>query len=420
MRLSSLAATVLLLGPASAAAQMTMEIDADSPSGRPWALLSATAITAYTWMSRVPRGASLDEFHLVQPIVMLQAGALRDRLRFEGAIDFEGATMPNGELGPGLWGEGFIDRRHPHTYFHELILSGAVPLPGGLHVSLAAGKGFAPYGTDDPMNRPAELFPVNHHWSQILERAVLIAGVQWRPLVLEAGLFNGDEPENPSQWPNLSRFGDSRSIRLLIHPIEGVELQGSHAVVKSPEHRPGAGSDNYKWSASVRVERPLLGGRGYLLGEWAHNSEFDGFFTFRSWLIESAWSGGRQRPYYRYENTDRPEESRTQNPFRGVRPHLENSIIGSSRWSVHTAGYGVELGSTRRLGIEPFVEVSYARVRKLGGGIYDPQLIYGGDSFWRLTTAVRLNWRMQGHRMGRYGVTAGQGVADTQMTHLMK
>lgn len=387
----------------------------DSARSRPWAMLSANAIPAYTWMSRVPRGGSLDEFHVVQPIVMLEAGALGNRLRFQGTFDFEGATMPHGELGPGLWGEGFIDRRHPHTYFHELMLQGELPLPDGIAVSLSAGKGFAPFGSDDPMSRPAELYPVNHHWAQILERAVLVGAIAWRPLVLEAGIFDGDEPEYPSQWPNLSRFGDSRSIRLLVHPMTGVEVQGSHAVVKSPEHRGGAGSDNYKWSTSIRVERPLLGGTGYLLGEWAHNSEFDGFFKFRSWLAEGAWTRGRHRPYLRYENTDRPEEGRTQDPFRGIRPHLENSILGATRWSVTTAGYGVELFRPARLSVQPFVEVSYATVEKLGGGIFDPAVIYGGNTFWRLTGAVRVSWRMQGHRMGRYGVLAGPVGGESSM-----
>ena len=59
-------------------------------------------------------------------------------------------------------------------------------------LSLTAGKGFAPFGTDDPMSRPVLRYPVNHHLAQILERAVAIgrsiagavtAGVrpvQWR------------------------------------------------------------------------------------------------------------------------------------------------------------------------------------------------------------------------------------------------
>ena len=38
-------------------------------------------------------------------------------------LNLEGATIPEGELAPGNWGEGFVDRRHPHTYVHELMLT---------------------------------------------------------------------------------------------------------------------------------------------------------------------------------------------------------------------------------------------------------------------------------------------------------
>ena len=40
--------------------------------------------------------------------------------------------------------------------------------PGrSVHASLSAGKGFAPFGTDDPMSRPIFRYPVNHHLAQI-------------------------------------------------------------------------------------------------------------------------------------------------------------------------------------------------------------------------------------------------------------
>ncbi|HTO72480.1 MAG TPA: hypothetical protein VMJ30_01615, partial [Gemmatimonadales bacterium] len=172
--------------------------------------------------------------------------------------------------------------------------------------------------------------------------------------------------------------------------------------------RPGAGSDNWKWSASARAERPLLGGWGYLFGEYAHNSEFDGFFQFRSWLVEGAWTGGRHRPYLRYENTDRPEEERTSDPYRSPRPHLENSITGTTRWSIVTAGYGFELFPGRKYSVEPIAEVSHAAIKTIGGGIFDPEVFYGGSTFWRLAIGARLSWRMKGHRMGRYGVLDGQ------------
>src|SRR6266498_4964828 len=102
--------------------------------------------------------------------------------------------------------------------------SGRVPVT----VSISAGKGFAPFGSDDPMNRPALAFPANHHWSQILERAVAVAGVRAGPVTLEAALFNGDEPERPGQWPRISgRFGDSRSGRATLALGRAVQLEGS-------------------------------------------------------------------------------------------------------------------------------------------------------------------------------------------------
>jgi hypothetical protein len=123
----------------------------------------------------VPRDRSLSEMRVVQPVVALQAE--RGRLAALATLNVEGWTMPEGELTPGAWGEGFIDRRHPHTYVHELMLTARDLLgkrDGSTSLSLASGKGFAPFGTDDPMMRPPLRYPVNHHLAQILERAVVI------------------------------------------------------------------------------------------------------------------------------------------------------------------------------------------------------------------------------------------------------
>src|SRR5207253_4465059 len=94
-------------------------------------------------------------------------------------------------------------------------------------LALAVGKGFAPFGTDDPMSRPPILYPVNHHLGQILERAVGIAALRVGPVTAEIGLFDGDEPERPSQWPKVSRFGDSWSTRLTVEPLAGLQTQVS-------------------------------------------------------------------------------------------------------------------------------------------------------------------------------------------------
>ncbi|MEP6573148.1 MAG: hypothetical protein ABJD11_10655 [Gemmatimonadota bacterium] len=384
-----------------------------------WFHLSAQAIPSYTHASAIPNGGGLGEVRIVQPILMIDAGALAGHLRFRSTLDAEGWTIPDGQLAPGDWGEGFDDRRHPHTYVHELILT-SIGHSGPLGFSLSVGKGFVPFGTDDPMSRPALIYPVNHHLSQILERGVAALGLSAGPVVLEGSLFDGDEPERPGQWPLLGtsssgiysgwRFGDSWSARLTVRPGAGLEFQGSRARVRSPEHRPGAGTDNFKWSVSGRLAREIAGAPGYALIEWARSTEASGFFVFHSFLLEGAWSPGRHRPYYRFERTDRPEDMRTLDPFRSVRPHLENSILGTTRWTVHTIGYGLLLSPSRaRWEIQPFAEASYSKPENLSGGIFDPATFYRSDHIWTLSAGLRLSWLMSGHRMGRYGVAADEG-----------
>ncbi|HEY3013102.1 MAG TPA: hypothetical protein VGJ36_10165, partial [Gemmatimonadales bacterium] len=239
----------------------------------PWIRLGANAVPVYTRVDPIPRGGSLGEIRVVQPTLMAHAGALSDRLRLLATINLEGLTIPDGELAPGDWGEGFMDRRHPHTYVHELMLTFDQMIgAGGPRVSVSAGKGFAPFGTDDPMARPILRYPVNHHLAQILERAVAILGVKVGPVLAEAGVFNGDEPERPGQWPRFSRFGDSWSARATLFPTGQVELQGSHAEVHSPEHRPGFGTDQRKWSLSGRWTGDVGRFPVYGLLEWARTS----------------------------------------------------------------------------------------------------------------------------------------------------
>jgi hypothetical protein len=377
----------------------------------------------YTYADPVPRDRALGEVRLVQPAIMVHGGAFANRLRFIGTLDLEGLTIPNGELTPGAWGEGFIDRRHPHTYVHELMLTGEQVLrrgPGGVRASLSLGKGFAPFGTDDPMSRPIIRYPVNHHLAQILERAVVIAGVHAGPVILEGGLFNGDEPAEPGDWPELSRFGDSWSGRLTFVPVPDLELQGSYARVQSPEHRLGAGTDQQKWSVAARWHGQINSNPVYALAEWVRTSEANGFFILHGVLAEGAWSPGRSRLHYRFERTERPEEERTLDPFRSVRPHSENSIQGVTRWTIHTLGYGlpVSLPVARLSGI-PFVEISYGRMSKVGAGIFDIRSFYGRNSFWSIGLGIRLNMGSPMHRMGRYGVAqkSDSGHPEHQKLH---
>ena len=199
--------------------------------------VSGQLIALWTLFDPVPFDSALAELRVVQPVVMLRV--VTGRLRFLATLNLEGATMEGGELGPGTWGEGFMDRRHPHTYAHELLVSGTDLLgrrDGEGQLSVTAGKGFAPFGTDDPMIRPPLRYPVNHHFAQILERAVLIGAGRRGPVTLELGLFNGDEPERPDQWPLIAgRFGDSWSGRLTAVPVIRPKLPAAKLVTGLPK-----------------------------------------------------------------------------------------------------------------------------------------------------------------------------------------
>jgi len=404
---------------------LTQQAEAQSPVT---AHLAAQLIPLYTSVDPIPGGETLGELRVVQPLLMLHLGAVDDHLRLTTTLDLEGKTIPDGELAPGDWGEGYVDRRHPHTYVHELMLSGVDllgDLDGAARVSLSVGKGFVPFGTDDPMSRPPVRYPVNHHFAQILERAVAMAGVRVGPVIAEGSFFDGDEPERPDQWPLIKnddewRFGDSWSLRLTLLPVRHVELQGSRAKVHSPEHRPGAGTDAWKWDVSARYEGPVGHSRVYGLAEWAKTEEAEGFFVFHSILAEGAWTVGHHRPYYRFERTERPEETRTLDPFRSLRPHLENSILGITRWTLHTIGYGFGFSlSQGRLDLQPFVEGTFGKVGLVQPGLFDPELFYGKESVRSPSVGVRAAWQLHGHRMGRYGALLDDGPAMTHEHHEM-
>lgn len=366
--------------------------------------VSAHAVAALTRVDPVPGGGDLTELRLVQPALMARLTGPA-RLSLLATLDLEGVTMGQGELTPGAWGEGFVDRRHPHTYVHELLLTADDLLgtaDGDTRMSVTAGKGFAPFGTDDPMSRPVLRYPVNHHLAQVLERAVVIGAVHRGAIAAEFGLFNGDEPTRPGEWPRVGRVGDSWSARLTARPASGVELQASRAQVHSADSREGGGPDQGKWSLSARWSGPVGGQPLYGLVEWARTSEADGFFVFSSLLAEGAWTRGPHRLHYRLERTERPEEERISH-FRTRRPHSENSNLGTTRWTIHTAGWTAVLLRLGGTTVAPLVEASYGRIGKVGGGLFDVEQVYGREHFWSLTLGLRFGYGGGPHRMGRYG-----------------
>lgn len=366
--------------------------------------VGAHAIGMVTRQSPAIAGRAYTEGYLTQPTLMAHASAWKSRLAFQAMLSLEGLTLERGELNPGIVGEGYVDRRHPHTYLHEITASLSESI-GGARGSLTLGKGFAPFGTDDPMSRPFVKYPINHHLAQVLERIVAVAAVRAGPVSIEAGSFNGDEPETPGDAPNRSRLWDSWAVRATIFPAAGAEIQGSHARVRSPEIARGGGPDDRKWSTSARFEDVARG--WYAMGEWARTTGYAGSsktFAFSSFLIEAESAAGPLAVAGRIEVTERPDEERLTNPFRSSPGGHDFSILGRSRWTIATLRVAAPL-SRSRMEFEPFLELAHHRVREtFQPSGFVPAQFYGSDRIWMLSLGARLAFGQLHRRMGRYGV----------------
>ncbi len=225
------------------------------------------------------------------------------------------------------------------------------------------------------MVRPFLRYPVNHHLAQILERAVAIAAVRAGPLLAEAGLFNGDEPERPGQWPRVGgRFGDSWSGRLTARSGPGSR---SGQLRAGPFARaPAWGGDRpgqvERWPAGWT--RRIGGHPAYALLEWARTSEADGFFVFHSVLAEGAWSSGPPSSPVPVR-ADRAPGGGADRPV--SLPAAPPGELDSGHDALDDPHGGVRGRGAPAPGLEvrPLVEVAYARVAKVGGGLFDVERV---------------------------------------------
>ncbi|HSL70241.1 MAG TPA: hypothetical protein VK864_08350 [Longimicrobiales bacterium] len=373
---------------------------ADRPYSATWGV---QAIGLLTHASPAVRGEPLTEWYLTQPNLFAHATA--HGLELRATLNLEGLTLTRGELNAGTWGEGYVDRRHPHTYAHELIGSFRGEA-AGLTWSLAAGRGFAPFGTDDPMVRPLLKFPANHHLAQILERLVAVAAIRRGPAIVELAAFNGDEPLDPNSLGTLDRFGDSWSARVTLLPLSGLEVQNSRAFVRSPEQVEDGDIDQAKWSVSARSERAQASDTIYVLAEWMRTAEVhdgDEVLVLHSALAEASAARGPWRAAARVERTLRPESERTTSIFRFPWPHADATIFGLTRWVNLSLNVSRRL-SVKRIDLTPVVEVSHQRPRAtVEPAFFGPEQLFGSDRLWSWSLGLRAAFGAPHKRMGRYG-----------------
>lgn len=145
------------------------------------------------------------------------------------------------QVGEALNGRPLIDRQHPHDLFMQLAAIWRVPLSHATGFTVAGGPvGEPALGPVAFMHRASAadvpLAPLSHHTSDSTHIAfgVVTAAVDHGPLVVEASVFNGREPDE-NRWDfDFGRL-DSISARVWYRPSREWEFQVSTGHLVNPE-----------------------------------------------------------------------------------------------------------------------------------------------------------------------------------------
>ena len=396
------------------------------PIGGGWQLMGMaqvipTVTTASPWRDGTVLKAS--GVYATQPAIMADLASPGRRVVLRTTLNVEAWTQRDGEITYGGWGEGFIDSRHPHTLLHEAMLTvNWWQLHGGA-LSLSAGKGFAPYGTDDPMSRPAVKYPTNHHLSQVLERWTANAAYLRNGWSLEAGLFGGAEPDGPYDLRNIGSFGDSWSARLTTRFGSGVgpaapwELSASHASIT--ESHDGAAATTRLYNTAVRHAASHGAADVYALleGSLSNPDEGKGHFSLLGELQLGLGRERRHAPYARVEYASRPEYERLGLPGSAgfFRYDHDSHEIGATRWLATTLGYGYT-ATGGIVSVRPYAELQHDYVAAARGGIH-PRELYGAPSIWSVSVGARVFVGGGPMRMGSYGALDPMTAPMPGMAH---
>ena len=395
--------------PASVGAQATKHKMFSMTSGDGWLLTGmaqARPILTKSWSAAGDTPFDTEALYLTHTSAMLNLESPSRRFVLRFTPNFEGLTLSDGELNIGSWGNGFIDSRHPHNLFHEAMVSFNAFDSGGGGFSLSAGKGFVPYGTDDPMGRPPVKYPTNHHLSQVLERFTLNAVWSKGAWILEGGVFGGSHSQGPYDLSNIESFGDSWSTRVTRRFGKTAmggwswELSASHARIHH-----GKSHKNALYNGALRFDAPVENGQHiYGLMEYSRSTPAGnhehGYWSF---LTEAQWSTGPHTPYARFETSIRPEFSRGG----GMEPSFfryghHAKLKGATGWSILSLGYGFTSGGNS-VSITPFVEGQIFHVTSARGDV-TPMNLFGAERLAALTVGARLHFGGDPMRMGRYGI----------------
>ena len=162
--------------------------------------------------------------------------------------------------GETAFGEGLIDRQHPHDLFMELAARIDVAVAARTRVFVYGGPvGEPALGPSAFMHRPSARYlplgPIGHHWfdSAHITYGVVTAGVRSGTLQFEASAFRGREPDE-ERWNIEAPKLDSWSVRASWLPSENWAAQVSHGRLTSPEAL-HPDEDEARTTASVHYSR---------------------------------------------------------------------------------------------------------------------------------------------------------------------
>ena len=321
--------------------------------------------------------------------------------------------MRRGELSTGAFGEGYVDRRHPHTYLHELIASG-IGSTGPLAYSASVGRGFVPFGTDDPMMRPFEKYPINHHLSQILERGLAIGALRLGP-VDPRGEHLRRRRADLAGLAAARAAGSATRGRCAApcFPSRASSCRRATRSVRSPEQPEGFGLDQRKQSISGRFVS--ANGDRYLLAEWARTDERDrdrdvAVFGYETALLEGA-ATARARGPRAATRADRaagggatgrsvPDAAARVRPLHRGDHALADRDASPSR-------PGRDLRSASRVSL--CRARAAARLHRAPRRTSSMRASSTADPIWMASVGVRIRYGVMHARMGRYGVALPAG-----------
>jgi hypothetical protein len=208
------------------------------------------------------------------------------------------------QAGETYKGAPLVDRQHPHDLTMQLAASWRVVVGGRTGVTVAGGPvGEPALGPVAFMHRPSAgenpVAPLSHHTfdSTHIAMGVITAAVDRGPLILEASLFNGREP-NENRWNLLDRGPlDSWSARLWVHPVPAWMFQVSTGLLKQPEALE-PGNIRRTTASAAWLEERKTGYAAFSAG-YGRNDTVRGAFT--AFFAEATLRAGANTGYTRFE-----------------------------------------------------------------------------------------------------------------------